>query len=290
MSDLFAQLACIWEATARKPGNVHRYRDFHDATYLDFMMSAAAISPVMASAPNRRVGETVLAAIQATRRVTASNTNLGIVLLLAPLAAVPAEQDLRDGVERVLAGLDLEDSRLVYQAIRLARPAGLGEVSEEDIEKEPTRPLREVMQLAADRDLIARQYANGFREVFSEGMSALAQGMEDTESLEGAIIFCHLRLMAAFPDSLIARKLGRAMAEEAAERAKAVLDRDWPHSASGWPAFHELDAWLRDPEHARNPGTTADLVTACLFVGLRTGMLNVPSRLPWSSEDRKSVV
>src|SRR5262245_10942298 len=67
---LFAQLACIWETTARKPGNVHRYRDFHDATYLDFMMSAAAIAPVMASAPNRRVGETVLAAIQVTRRVT----------------------------------------------------------------------------------------------------------------------------------------------------------------------------------------------------------------------------
>ena len=280
---LGAQLACIWETTARKPGNVNRYQDFTDATDLDFLLSAAAVAPALESAPTRRVGETVLTAIQATRRVTASNTNLGIVLLLAPLAAVPPDQDLRIGVERVLAGLDLEDTRRVYQAIRLARPAGLGEVSEEDIEKEPTRPLREVMQLAADRDLIARQYANGFREVFENGMAALAQGLEDTQSLEGAIITCHLLLMAAFPDSLIARKLDLTVAEEASRRAQSVLAQNWPRSASGWTAFHDLDRWLRDTEHARNPGTTADLVTACLFVGLRTGMLNVPSIIPWSS-------
>ena len=86
---LCAQLACILEATARKPGNVHRYADFADATYLDFLLSAAAIAPVMEQAPRRRVGETVLRAVRATRRVVATNTNLGTILLLAPLAAVP---------------------------------------------------------------------------------------------------------------------------------------------------------------------------------------------------------
>src|SRR4051812_42861072 len=105
-TSLCAQIACVLEATARKPGNVHRFADFDDLTHLDFLLSAAAIAPVMDEAPRRRVGETVLTAIQATRRVTTTNTNLGIVLLLAPLASVPPLEDLRAGVERVLAGLN----------------------------------------------------------------------------------------------------------------------------------------------------------------------------------------
>src|SRR5262245_61656852 len=99
---LCAQLACILEVTARKPGNVHRYADFADTTYLDFLLSAAAIAPVMDRAPGRPVGETVLEAVTATRRVTGTNTNLGISLLLAPLASVPADRNPLDDVGRLL--------------------------------------------------------------------------------------------------------------------------------------------------------------------------------------------
>ena len=201
---LCAQIACIWEATARKPGNVHRYRDFDDSTYPDFLLSAAAIAPVMTTACQRRVGATVLEAVRATRRVTGTNTNLGIVLLLAPLAAVPPEQELRGGIERVLAELDVEDARRVYEAIRLASPGGLGRVSEQDVYAEPTQTLRQVMALAADRDMVARQYANGFAEVFNDGVPALLAGLERTGSIEGAIISAHLHLMAHHPDTLIA--------------------------------------------------------------------------------------
>src|SRR5258708_33075507 len=91
---LSAQLACIWEATARKPGNVHRYCDFDDVSYLDFVVSAAAIAPVMENARGRRVGLTILEAVQATRQVVRTHTNLGIILLLAPFAAVPARMEL----------------------------------------------------------------------------------------------------------------------------------------------------------------------------------------------------
>src|SRR5207244_9232877 len=122
--------ACIWEASAAKLGNVHRRRDFADVGYLDFLLSAAAIAPEMAVAPSRRVGETILAAVRATRQVVSTNTNLGIILLFAPMAAVPREQDLFKGIQQVL-DLDVEDSRLVYEAIRLANPAGLGEVAEQ---------------------------------------------------------------------------------------------------------------------------------------------------------------
>src|SRR5438105_4628842 len=108
---LYAQIACIWEVTARKPGNVHRLRDFADVGYVDFLTSAAAIAPVLEMAPERRVGATVLDAVRATRAAVATNTNLGIVLLLAPLAAAAGHQELRSGVAHVLDRLDVEDAR-----------------------------------------------------------------------------------------------------------------------------------------------------------------------------------
>ena len=172
----------------------------------------------------------------------------------------------------------------MYQAIRLANPSGLGRVEEQDVSTEPTLPIREGMALAADRDLVAQQYANDFREVFDEGVPALKRGLELTGCLEGAIIFCHLSLMARHPDSLIARKRGVGEAEEASRRAKAVLDAGWPNAtAAGLPA--DLDGWLRAAGRGRNPGTTADLVTAGLFVALREGVLTLPPSHPWTLPD-----
>jgi triphosphoribosyl-dephospho-CoA synthase len=280
---LCAQLACIWETTARNPGNVHRYRDFTDTSYVDFLASAAAVAPVLESASRRRVGETVLLGMQATRQVTRANTNLGILLLLAPLCTVERSEDLRSGLGRVLTELKIDDARAVYEAIRLAAPAGLGRVREQDIHDEPTQTLRQVMELAQERDLVARQYADGFREVLDEGLPVLARQLEQSPSLEHALIACHLHLMASYPDSLIARKCGRAEAEEAARRAARVLDAGWPAAAAGQAALEELDAWLRAGARGRNPGTTSDLVTACLFVALREGMIELPARIPWSA-------
>src|SRR5207245_9984253 len=119
---LCAQIACIWEATARKPGNVHRYRDFDDTNFLDFLHSAAAIAPILETACERHVGETVLQCVQATQAVTLRNTNLGIILLLAPLATVPCSETLRTVLKQVLANLDVTDSRAVDHALRLAWP------------------------------------------------------------------------------------------------------------------------------------------------------------------------
>src|SRR5216683_2051621 len=273
---LCAQLACIWEATARKPGNVHRYCDFADLTYLDLLQSAAAIAPVLNAASLFGVGKIVLEAVKATHRVAPTNTNLGIVLLLTPLAAVPPSEDLRPGLPPVLDRLDVTDARMTYEAIRLAAAGGLGRVPEQDIREEPTKSLREVMALAAERDLIARQYANGFHEVLHDGVPALRLGLAQTRYLENAIIYGHLHLLASYPDSLIVRKRGLAEAEEAGRRARSVLALGWPTGGESQQALNEFDRWLRADGHGRNPGTTADLVTACLFVLLREATIDLP--------------
>lgn len=263
-----AQLACVLEVSARKPGNVHADARFVDATYTDFVASAIAIGPALDTAARLGVGQAVLRAIEATRRVTMTNTNLGIVLLLAPLAAVPTDRaiDGVGGVESVLAGLTVDDARAVYAAIRLAGPRGLGRADEQDVADEPTLPLRQVMALAAPRDAVARQYANGYAEVLGVGLPALTDWLERSGSLERAIVGCALTVLAACPDTLIARKCGPALATEASQRARVALAHGAPLRPEPLAA---IDDWLRADGHNRNPGTTADLVTATLFVWLR---------------------
>src|SRR5207248_2704952 len=124
---------------------------------------------------------------------------------------------------------------------------------------------------------------NGFQELFHDGMPALQRGLCEIGTLEGAIIACQLHLMRLHPDSLIARKCGKELADEASQRAAAVLAAGWPHSDAGRVALAEFDHWLRADGHRRNPGTTADLVAACLFVALREGIITLPPQVPWSA-------
>ena len=225
-----AQIACVLEATARKPGNVHRFCDFDDLDYLDFILSAAAVADPLDRARAEGVGASVLAAVEATKRVVATNSNLGLILLLAPLVAVPSEESLGEGVLRVLESTTIDDARRVYRAIRLANPGGLGQAAEQDVRDEPTITLREAMVLAADRDLIARQYADGFAVVLGEGLPALRRRLNEGRPLETAIIGAFLDLLSRRPDSLIVRKAGAERAAEASRRAGEVLAAGWPDS------------------------------------------------------------
>jgi triphosphoribosyl-dephospho-CoA synthase len=206
------------------------------------------------------------------------NTNLGIVLLLAPLAAVLRERKLADGIAAVLAGTSVNDARLVYRGIRASTPGGMGQVAEQDLSTEPTLPLVEVMRLAAGRDRIAYQYAHDFREIFEFAVPTLLEWSQRTADWETAVIGLHLALMASIPDTLIARKCGAEVATESARRAAHVLEAGWPDTPASLGACREFDAWLRSDGHRRNPGTTADLVAATLFAALRDYGMRITTR------------
>lgn len=273
----------MWEVMARKPGNVHPQASFVDSHAVDFLLSAAAIAPVLDEVQSRGVGPSILEAVLRTRQVTRSNTNLGILLLLVPLAAVPQGTSLREGVISVLDGLTVQDSVAVFHAIRIANPGGLGQVPEQDIAELPTLPLRPLMSLAADRDLIAQQYRNGFLDIFTLGCNSLREALRLQWPLEEAILYCQLKLMSVLGDTLISRKRNRQEAKESAARANAVLACGWPEHMLGWKMLQEFDTWLRAEGHQRNPGATADLVSACLFTDLREGNIPIPLTVPWAS-------
>ncbi len=274
-----ASLASIIEATAPKPGNVHRGADFEDASYPDFVVAATVIGTIFDAAVERPLGETILAAVQATRRAVSTNTNLGTILLLAPLAKVPRELPLRAGVAEVLRGATLDDARHVYNAIRAVNPGGLGRVESGDVAEDPTLGLVASMKLAADRDMIARQYAEDFAQVFDVVLPEISAALAAGLALSPAVVHAQLRVMHAFPDSLIARRRGVDVAQKAAALAGQVLAAGPPESEAYQSELADLDFWLRSDGHARNPGTTADLLAAGLFAALRDGIIKPPLRL-----------
>jgi triphosphoribosyl-dephospho-CoA synthase len=167
----------------------------------------------------------------------------------------------------------------VYEAIRLAQPGGLGKVAAADIADEPPDDLLAAMRLAAEHDMVARQYANGFQDLFETVVPLIRTVVESGHDLPAAIVHLHVQLMARYPDSLIARRCGLEIAEQSAARAQRVLDSGAPNDEAYDRGLADLDFWLRADGHKRNPGTTADLVAAGLFVALRDGIIKSPYRL-----------
>lgn len=269
-----ATLACLLEASAEKPGNVTPTHAFRDMAYEDFLRSAVAIGPELGRAAERGVGATVLAAIKATRCLTSANTNLGIVLLLTPLArASLLGGELRAGLRAVLSALTLDDAHATYAAIRLALPGGFATTEQHDIHAAPTVTLLEAMASAAARDSVAAEYASGYAITFERGLPALQGALSRGAGQREAVVQTYLELLAALPDSLIARKLGQQHAHAVSAQAAQVLAAGGVFSPQGRAAIVELDAALRDPDNRRNPGTSADLTAATLFVALIEGFI-----------------
>lgn len=267
------QLACLLEVSAPKPGNVSPEHHFHDTRYEDFLASAVAIGPALAGAGEHPLGTTIRLAVDATLRWTKSNTNLGIVLLLAPLARAALSQgnSLRDRLGRVLDQTTVADAAEVYAAIRRARPGGLGESKTEDVAAAPTVTLREAMALAAERDAVAREYVTNFALTFETGVPALLAARKAGLTWSDAVVEAYLTLMDTAADTHIARKLGLTEAAKVSSRVRVVRAAGGTRSAAGRKALAALDAELRDPRNRRNPGTTADLTCAALFVVILEG-------------------
>ena len=271
---------CAQDVRAFKPGNVAIGAPGHAMSAEHFLRSAAAVAAPLTE-PGARVGARIEAAVAATWQVVDCNTNLGIVLLLAPLlhategliaaaaedrAVSDAIPDLRAALAATLAGLDHEDAAACDRAIRRARPGGLGRAQDHDVADEPEVTLLEAMRAAAGRDGIASEYASGYAQVFGTALPCLRSAEAAGEAELWAATRCYLTLLAGRPDSHVARKYGDALAAEVSAEAGGLLQA-WPPGVSAalvWPRLRDLDrAWKAA---GINPGTTADLLVASLAV------------------------
>jgi triphosphoribosyl-dephospho-CoA synthase len=269
--------ACRDELDAPKPGNVHNFAAGHRMTALEFVRSAeVSAGPLTAS--GTRVGLRILRAVEATRAAVGTNTNLGIVLLCAPLAAAAenAHEGLRTALSGVLERLDVEDATLAFQAIALAAPGGLGDAARHDVRRPATVTLAQAMAEAADRDRIAYQFSSNFADIFDRGMTWRDTAAARRVDATWVTLAVYLGFLATFPDSHVARKYGAAVAEDvrrtAAEFERRLRSED-PASLLG-----DLLAWDRSlKQRAINPGTSADLTVATLFAHRLTSILPTAS-------------
>ena len=266
--------ACLLELEALKPGNAHIHAAGHRIAVAE-METSARVSAAPLARPGAPVGRRILDAVSATHAAVGSNTNLGIVLLAAPLLAAAeaaSTGELRDALHDVLTHLTVEDATDAYAAIRLASPAGLGSASEQDVAAPPTVDLRAAMALAAARDRVARQYASGYEDVFRIGVPELASAERARQPPAWGATRAFMAFLAAFPDSHIRRKLGPAAAERVRVEAEALR----PHLGRGPTDPRTTEALLAFDRRLKadgiNPGTSADLtVASALAFALREG-------------------
>jgi triphosphoribosyl-dephospho-CoA synthase len=290
--------ACALDVATPKPGNVSTRSPGHGMDAAQFLASADASLDAL-FARGARVGRRILDAVTRTRAAVGCNTNLGIVLLVAPLAAAldePGARPLsapawRAAVADVLSRLDVEDARLAYRAIALANPGGLGDAPEQSVHAPPTVDLREAMRLASARDSIARQYANGFADLFDTGLAAYREAAPKADDIanadardsardgmpktadetadETAMLNVFLAFLGGWPDSHIVRKHGLALAQSVTlmAREQQARRRETPPAARRAASDPKLDAWDDELKaQSINPGTSADLAVATLFV------------------------
>jgi triphosphoribosyl-dephospho-CoA synthase len=263
------------EVSADKPGNVTWGKAFWDARYVDFLASAVAIGPALRDAARKPVGETILRAVRDTHRFVSTNTNLGMLLLLAPLAKAagrPHPQGLRAAVGEVLRALTVDDARYAFEAIRLAAPGGLGDSDVHDVHAAQVKvTLVEAMRTAQGRDAVAREYVTDFEITFETGYAALRRFLDEGHRFADAVVQTALTILAQVPDTLIVRKEGLATARAVSRHATRVLEAGGVFSKGGREALETFDRSIRDEKHRLNPGTTADLTTAAIFVLLTEG-------------------
>lgn len=265
--------SCRDEIEAPKPGNVHIFADGHGMTADEFLRSAEAAAPAMGYSP-ASVGDRILAAVEATWASVGMNTNLGIILLCAPLAAAAhAGGELRSALRKTLAELTRADAAAAFRAILRASPAGLGEARRHDVHDAPEATLLEAMREAADRDRIAFQYAFDFADVFETGFGALDDARQGRWSAPWPVVGVYLAFLAGFPDSHISRKMGPASAAAVQIEARDVRDRFVRNSnpADALPDLLDFDRRLKAAR--LNPGTCADLTVATVFADRLTRIL-----------------
>ena len=259
--------ACVRDLTALKPGNVHCYADGHDLTTEHFLASAYASSANIAH-PDLGLGERIIQSVRATQEAVATNTNLGIILLCAPIVhgfRNISQAGLRQSIQNVITESGIEDAELILNAIRIASPSGLGESAEHDVFEHAAADIQTIMKFAESRDLLARQYSSGFLDIFETGFPAIEEAQAKKFGRNEIATAVYLTYLSSFHDSHVLRQHGSNVAEE----VKSVGEKLYAHCkrANSINDMHD-ELMYYDTELKRrhiNPGTSADLTVATLF-------------------------
>jgi len=267
LSDLYRQ-ACEVDVQAFKPGNVSVYADGHDMTVADFRVSAKVSAEPLCN-PDYSLGEKIYYAVKATREAVGCNTNLGIILLCAPLIQAIGRKcsglTLRQAVSTVITDATIEDADWVFKAITLASPGGLGSSDQQDVKEHASVTLLEAMEIASAKDRIALQYATDYQDIFNFTVLRYTTNFNRWGDRNWAAVAVYADMLTHFPDSHIERKYGDQYSEmvaiKMAQLSEELYKTDNPEQIK--PLLFCLDQEFKF--YGINPGTTADMIVATVF-------------------------
>jgi triphosphoribosyl-dephospho-CoA synthase len=280
LSELYQQ-ACEVELQAFKPGNISVYADGHDMTVADFRVSAKVSAGPLCN-PDYSLGEKIFYAVKATREAVACNTNLGIILLCAPLIQAISELKpnltLRQALSQVLTTTTREDAEWVFKAITLASPGGLGSSEDQDVAEKPTVNLGEAMQLASAKDRIALQYVTGYQDIFDFAVLIYYNAISKWGHQKWAAVSVYAGLLGQFPDSHIERKYGNQYSEMLAVKMSQLRDAlsEAENPDQLLPLLYSLDHDFKSS--GLNPGTMADMTVATVLTVLLEDVIKLSLR------------
>jgi len=298
------QLALLFEFSAYpKPGNVHRTADFGGTRYEHFLASTVAVAPSLRTAAEQgvrvstqklslnrvEVGRIIRDAVNDVASWQhGGNTLLGSIILLTPIA-VSAGLTLSQGkssingfrrnLRSIVESTTPEDAAILYDAINIAKPGGLGKAPELDVTDAVSRQaildkgisLYDIFKISAPWDSISSEWVNNYHITFDIGYPFLVKQLKTTRDTNTATVNTFLKILSEVPDTLVARKAGLEKAKEVSIEAQRVLEIGGLATLEGKKSLQQFDKKLRDPAHRLNPGATADLTSAALTLAILNG-------------------
>lgn len=295
-----ASLAALLEVSAYpKPGNIHRLRDFPETKYEHFLAGSVSLGPKMKELADKGqelkwaelgLGESILGSVMDMLSwQSGGNVHLGVILLLSPLAAAAGSvmkdgvvdiDELRGSLRDIISGSTPSDAVNIYRAIDLAMSeSNLGIVDRLDVKDDSSLDTileegltpRDIFNECGEKDDICSEWITGFEITFTEGYPYLRKKIDEGSSINEATVDTFLKILSEHPDSLIKRKKKVEEAVRVSEKAKRIIQAGGTSTENGMKMIRELDDELRKDDGAYNPGTSADLTAASLFLLLLTG-------------------
>ena len=264
------KFVCDTEIKSLKPGNVHKYSKGHGMNIKDFLKSSLIISKCLTK-NNLDLGKKILVSVNEIQNKIKKNTNLGIILMLSPIVTVIqkegviSKEELIKKIKSLIKKQNIKNSIPIFKAISITSPGGLGFSEKYDVNQLPKISLHKAMEYSKKKDLIAKQYCNGFEDIYNTGIPAYNKFYDKWGKVNWALTGVYLTFLTKFNDTHIIRNKGRKIAINVRKEAKKYYfflkrNKDLNKIKKKLLFF---DKKLKSKRI--NPGTTADLTVATLF-------------------------
>lgn len=295
-----AQLAmCLEVSASPKPGNVDRHDDYEDTRYEHFLASAISMYPAIeeATTGSDDVGRLIKNAVmESVSWQKGGNTHFGAIILLVPLAMAAGrileEKDtftipeLTECAHMIVRSTGTSDAVDFYSCFDAAgvKVNPVEEFSLQDEQainelNEKRVSLYELMEIAKGYDLIADEWTSGFKrcaacaETIILGMdNRLFPGIPGAD-INDVVVYSFLQILSENEDTFITTKFDSETALSVSSRAKSLLQKIYNNEAE----FKDIKAHIKEMdrellEKRINPGSTADIVIAGIFIALLAGV------------------